>query len=50
MRLVGERVHDRDRGCLRELVHLGLRVRAHGERIEIAGEHAGGVAERLAAR
>jgi hypothetical protein len=39
--------HGRDRG---QLVDLGLRSRADGERVEVAGEHAGRVAERLAAR
>ena len=50
MRLVGEGVQHRDRGGLCELVHLALRVRAHGERVEVAGEHARRVGERLAAR
>ncbi len=50
MRLVGERVHDRDAAGRSERVHLAVRVRPDRERVEIAGEHACRIRNRLAAR
>ena len=47
---VGEAVDDRDRGVLRELVHLGLVERADQDRAQEAGEDERGVARRLPAR
>ncbi len=50
MRLVGERVEDRDRRRRSEHLELRMGVGANRDRVEVAGEHAGGVLERLAAR
>ena len=46
----GQRVDHRDRRPLRPRLELGVLVRAHGERVEVARERARRVGQRLAAR
>jgi hypothetical protein len=46
---IGKSVDDRNRGVLRQFLHIGLRESADHDAVDVAGEHPGGVPDRLAA-